>query len=155
MKELAMIDSLLFKILRGIGWCILAVLIGIVCGMLGGCFFRWPSVPGPGAQPPASALPGLAVCGSWLGGLAILAAIPVAIWVNRRWGIILGTSGLGIIIAAQLLAWVSANAALLAIVALVLGLAWQVLRLRADPRRLARVEKAVGIDLNRDGRIGA
>jgi hypothetical protein len=90
-----------------------------------------------------------------VGGLCLLVAIVVGIWLrNARMALMVGGSGVGLIVSAQLLAWVSRYAALLAVGALALILLWMFLRLRSDPRRLARAEKATGIDLNRDGKVG-
>ena len=152
------------RVFRAIAWGVLALALGVACGMLSSCFrapplpLPAPVIPGAPSPPPptlTAGLPALAVWGTFVGGLCLLVAIVVGIWLrNARMALMVGGSGVGLIVSAQLLAWVSRYAALLAVGALALILLWMFLRLRSDPRRLARAEKATGIDLNRDGKVG-
>lgn len=152
-----MIDTVIFLILRVLAFAILAIGLGIAWAMMTGCSVL-PRLPSPSAVLPPSAGPAalssLAVWGTWAGGLTILAGVACMVWVARRTGILLIVNGFGAILACQLLAWFGRHAALLSIVGVALLVLLLILRMRSDPRFLARVEKATGIDINRNGTVG-
>lgn len=127
--------------------------------MLAGCFFR-PSAPAlPGVAAGSVPHPGdpsiLGLVAAWAGGLAAFALIGAIVLIatgRRKLGGDIAIAAGAIIIAMPILQWVDRNlwwiAALAGLSAAAVGCMW------VWHRAVPRLETLIGIDINRDGRIG-
>lgn len=89
--------------------------------------------------------------GSLLGGALVLIGIICIIWVGRKTGISLITTGFSLIVGGVLLSWLGAILIPLCVILVILGLAYAYFKFK---KNIPKIEKDLNIDINRDGVIG-
>jgi hypothetical protein len=124
----------------------------LLAGCMGPSSPRLDTPDGPaaaGGGSPGELVSHIAIWGTAVGAFAAVAAIAVAIFWSRRVGIQLLVAGIGTTIACQLLLWVGQHLAIIA------GLGTIVAALVAGWIYRHQVEARLGLDLDRDGVVGA
>lgn len=133
-------------------WLVAALVLAVLLAALVGCGRG--SVPG--ANPPsvsggpAGVLTRIALIATAVAGTGLVACAFGAAIFSSKWAMFarLALACLVVVAASQVVYWIGANSGAFAAVAVVLVLGW------LGWRHLARIEKALGVDINRNGRLG-